>query len=78
MRLQSATLKRPQSTGFETSFVPGRQGFLLTTLIRCQKGNSERGHRLIFTYTYQTLNGVELPEYVAVIKKVTMRCGDTD
>ena len=69
MRLQSATLKGPQSAHFETSFVPGRQGFLLTSWNMGEDGNSEPGHRLIFTYTYQTVNGVELPEHVAVVRE---------
>jgi hypothetical protein len=34
-----------------------------------EDGNPERGHRLIFTYTYQTVNGVTLPEQVAVIRE---------
>jgi hypothetical protein len=69
MRLQSATLKGPQSTGFETSFASGKQGFLLTTLTRREDGNSEPGHRLIYSYTYQTVDGVNLPEHVAVIRE---------
>jgi hypothetical protein len=69
MRLQSATLKAPQSAHFETSFASGHQGFLLTSWTMGEDGNSERGHRLIFTYTYQTVDGVELPEHVAVIRE---------
>jgi hypothetical protein len=69
MRLQSATLKAPQSAHFETEFASGQQGFLLTSWIMGEDGNSERGHRLIFTYTYQTVDGVKLPEHVAVIRE---------
>ena len=69
MRLQSATLKAPQSDHFETSFESGQQGFLLTSWTMGEDGNSERGHRLIFTYTYQTVDGVELPEHVVVIRE---------
>jgi hypothetical protein len=69
MRLQSASLKAPQSEHFETSFVSGEQGFLLTSWTMGEDGNSERGHRLIFTYTYQTVDGVELPEHVVVIRE---------
>jgi hypothetical protein len=69
MRLQSATLKAPQSDHFETSFESGQQGFLLTSWTMGEDGNSERGHRLIFTYTYQTVDGVKLPEHVAVIRE---------
>jgi hypothetical protein len=69
MRLQSAALKAPQSDHFETSFASGQQGFLLTSWTMGEDGNSEPGHRLIFTYAYQTVDGVELPEHVAVIRE---------
>jgi len=69
MRLQSATLKSPQSDHFETSFASGPQGFLLTSWTMDEDGNSERGHHLIFTYTYQNANGVQLPEQVAVMRE---------
>ena len=32
-----------------------------------EDGNSEPGNRLIFTYSYQTVDGVNLPEHVTVI-----------
>ncbi len=69
MRLQGATLKAPQSDHFETEFAPGQHGFLLTSWTMGEDGNSKQGHRLIFTYTYQTVDGVELPEHVAVIRE---------
>ena len=69
MRLQSATAKGPQSDHFETVFAPGQHGFLLTSWTMTEDGNSGPGHRLIFTYTYQTVNGVQLPEQVAVIRE---------
>jgi hypothetical protein len=64
MRLQAATLKGPQPTGFMTSFASGPQGFLLTTLTRGEDGKLEPGNRLIYTFTYQAVDGVELPEHV--------------
>jgi hypothetical protein len=69
MRLQSATAKGPQSDHFETVFAPGKQGFLLTSWTVTEDGNSDPGHRLIFTYTYQTVDGVQLPQQVAVIRE---------
>jgi hypothetical protein len=69
MRLQSAALKAPQSERFETSFAPGQQGFLLTSWTMGEDGSSEPGHRLIFTYSYQTVDGVALPEQVVVIRE---------
>ncbi len=69
MRLQGATSKAPQSEHFETEFASGQHGFLLTSFIMGEDGNSKQGHRLIFTYTYQTVDGVELPEHIAVIRE---------
>jgi hypothetical protein len=69
MRLQSATLKGPQSARFETSFASGQQGFLLTSWTMGEDGNFERGHLLSFTYTYQTVDGVKLPEHVVVTRE---------
>jgi hypothetical protein len=69
MRLQSATAKGPQSDHFETVFAPGKQGFVLTSWTMTEDGNSDPGHRLIFTYTYQTVDGVQLPQQVAVIRE---------
>jgi hypothetical protein len=69
MRLQSATLKAPQPDHFETSFVLGPQGFLLTSWTMGEDGTPAPGHRLIFTYTYQTVDGFQLPEHVAIIRE---------
>jgi hypothetical protein len=69
MRLRSAKLKAPQADHFETSFEPGPQGFLLKSWIMGEDGNWDLFHRLIFTYTYQTVDGVELPEHVVVIRE---------
>jgi hypothetical protein len=69
MRLQRAGLKANQSDHFEISFEPGPQGFLLTSWTMGEDGNWDPGHRLIFNYTYQTVDGVELPEHVAIIRE---------
>ncbi len=69
MRLQRAAVKANQSDHFETSFTPGLHGFLLTSLTMGEDGNFEPGNRLIYSYTYQTVDGVELPEHVVVIRE---------
>ena len=69
MRLESAALKAPQSNHFETAFVPGQQGFVLSSWTMGEDGQFERGHRLIFSYTYQTVNGMQLPEQVEVFRE---------
>jgi hypothetical protein len=69
MRLESAMAKGPQSDHFETLFAPGQHGFQLTSWTMTEDGNSEPGHRLIFTYTYQTVDGIQLPEHVAIVRE---------
>ncbi len=70
MRLQSASVKRPHSDhferSFETSFESGPQGFLLTSFTTDEDGKFEPGNRIIITYTYQTVDGVQLPEHVVL------------
>jgi len=69
MRLQRFGLKAPQSNQLETTFTPGQHGLVLTSLTMGENGNSEVGHRLIFSFTYQTVDGVELPEHVSVVRE---------
>jgi hypothetical protein len=69
MRLQRAGLKADPSDHFEISFAPGPQGFLLTSWTMGEDGNWDPGHRLIYTYTYQTVDGMQLPEHVVVIRE---------
>jgi hypothetical protein len=69
MRLQSATVKGPQPTRFGLSFSAGPQGFLLNSTSRFEDGDSTPGHRLSFAYTYQTVEGMQLPEEVVVIRE---------
>jgi hypothetical protein len=69
MSLQSASVKAPQGDHFETTFTPGPQGFLLTSWTIAEDGNSSPGHRLVFTYTYQVVDGVQLPDHVAIVRE---------
>lgn len=69
MRLEKAAAKANPSDHIETSFEPGQNGFLLTSLTMGEDGNFEPGNRLIFSYTYQVVDGVELPENVVVIRE---------
>lgn len=69
MRLERAISKADPSDHFEISFAPGPQGFLLSLWTMGEDGKFEQGNRLIFSYTYQTVNSVQLPEHVAVIRE---------
>lgn len=67
--LESAALKAPGTDRFETTFAEGPQGFLLTSWTAHEDGNTGPGHRLMFGYTYQVVDGVQLPEHVTVIRE---------
>jgi hypothetical protein len=69
LRLLSAAAKADPDDHFETLFKPGQNGFLLTSWTMGEDGNTSPGHRLIFTYSYQNVDGVELPEHVAIIRE---------
>lgn len=69
MRLQRAFASSDPSDHFDVSFAPGPQGFLLTSWTMGEDGNTDEGHRLIFAYTYQTVDGVQLPQDVSVIRE---------
>lgn len=69
MRLESATVKTPQPQRLETEFTPGPQGFLLTSWTTGEGGQFQAGNRLIFTYTYQTVRGFQLPELVSATRE---------
>lgn len=69
MRLQRGIAKSPQPTRFGASFAAGPQGFLLSGISRFEDGDSTPGHKLSFAYTYQTVDGFQLPEEVTVVRE---------
>jgi hypothetical protein len=69
MRLQSMGVKGSDSDRREFEFDPGPQGFLLGSWTMGEDGNFKPGNRLIFTYTYQTVGGFQVPESVAVVRE---------
>ena len=66
MSLQSMGVKGSDSDRQEFEFHPGPQGFLLGTWTMGEDGDFKPGNRLIFTYTYQSVGGFQLPDQVAV------------
>jgi hypothetical protein len=69
MRLQRAGVKASPADHYETSFAPGPQGFVLTSWTMGEDGNTDPGHRLIFSYTYQNVAGMQLPEHVSITRE---------
>jgi hypothetical protein len=69
MRMQRGGMKANPSDQILTSFEPGPQGFLLTSLTMGEDGNLKPGNRLIYSFTYQGVDGVELPQHAVVIRE---------
>jgi hypothetical protein len=66
MRLQSEAVKGSASDSREMSFEPGPHGFVLSSFKQGEDGNFKVGNRIVLTYTYQSVDGFQLPEYVAI------------
>ena len=61
MSLQSMAAKGSDSDRQEFDFLPGPQGFLLSSWTMGEDGNFKPGNRLIFNYTYQPVDGFQIP-----------------
>ena len=66
MSLQSEAAKGSDSDRRETDFRPSPQGFILTSFRLGEDGDFRPGKRIILTYTYQSVGGVQLPEQVGI------------
>jgi hypothetical protein len=66
MSLQSMGAKGSDSDRQEFEFHPGPQGFLLGSWTMGEDGNFMPGNHLIFTYSYQSVGGFQLPDQVVV------------
>jgi hypothetical protein len=66
MSLQSEVAKGSASDRRETDFRPGPRGFLMTSFRLGEDGDFRPGKRIILTYTYQSVDGIQLPEQVAI------------
>ncbi len=62
-------MKSNPSDQILTSFESGPQGFLLTSLTMGEGGSLKPGNRLIYSFTYQSVDGVELPRHAVVIRE---------
>ena len=66
MALQSMGVKGSDSDKQVFKFQPGPQGFLLSSWTMGEDGNFKPGNDLIFTYTYQLVNGFQIPQHMVV------------
>jgi len=66
MSLQSMGVKGSDADRQEFEFHLGPQGFLLDSWTMGEDGNFKPGNRLIFTYTYQNVDGFQIPVHIVV------------
>jgi hypothetical protein len=66
LRLQSMAEKGSDGDHQDFEFQPGPQGFLLASWTMGEDGNFRPGNYLIFTYTYQSVDGFQLPAQMVV------------
>jgi hypothetical protein len=66
MSLQSMAVNGSDPDRQEFEFHPGPQGLVVGSWTMGEDGNFKPGNRLIFTYTYQTVGGFQIPEHVVV------------
>ena len=66
MSLQNMTVKGSDGDRQEFEFAPGPQGFVLRAWTMGEDGNFKPGNRLVFTYTYQSVDGFQIPAQVAI------------
>ena len=66
MSLQSMAVKGSDGDRQDFRFDPGPHGFVLGSWTMGEDGDSKPGNHLIFTYTYQTVNGFQIPAQVSV------------
>lgn len=69
MRLASEGAKGSAADRRLTEFRPGPDGFLLTTFTMGEDGNLEPGNRIVLTYSYQTVDGFQLPKQVSILRE---------
>lgn len=65
-RLQSMSAKGSGGDRQEFDFQSGPQGFVLGSWTMGEDGNFKTGNHLVFTYTYQSVGGFQLPAQMVV------------
>lgn len=66
MSLQSMGVKGSDGDRQELKFDPGPQGLLLGSWTMGEDGDFKPGNHLIFTYTYQLVDGFQIPAHMVV------------
>jgi hypothetical protein len=66
LRLTGGVTELPQSMRFTTVFTPGPDGFLLSSVTTGDTTDPSASKEATFAYTYQTLEGFQIPFHVTV------------
>jgi len=66
LRLTSGVAQLPQDLRFTTEFARGPDGYLLQSVRTGSTAGSDTGEEVTFAYTYQTVQGFQLPSDVAI------------
>ena len=66
MSLQSMAVKGSDSDRQDFEFNPGPNGYVLSKWTMGEDGNFIPGNHLIFSYSYQTVNGFQIPYQMSV------------
>jgi hypothetical protein len=69
-RLKSGVSRQPQSFRLATEFVQGPQGYLVQTVKTAPSDSPEGQNEATFSYTYQEMDGFQLPSSVEVTPAV--------
>jgi hypothetical protein len=71
LRVTSGLMQLPQPMRFSTNFEAGPQGFVLASVKTGQTTNTAVGGDATFAYTYQSVDGIHLPQMVTVTPATT-------
>lgn len=71
LRVTSGVMQRPQPMRFSTDFESGPQGFVLASIQTGRTTDATVGGEASFAYTYQSVDGLQLPETVTMITPAT-------
>ena len=66
MNLKSMGVRGSDGDRQELDFHPGPHGFDLSSWTMGENGDFKAGNRLIFTYTYQVVDGFQIPAHIVV------------
>jgi hypothetical protein len=73
LRVMSGVMQLPQPIRFSTDFEAGSQGFILASIKTGQTTDTTTGGEATFAYTYQLVDGIQIPDMVTVTPATTAK-----